>query len=266
MTTASAPASTGAAPAPAPVAGTPPAGTPPAPSPAPAPANIGEAPAAPAPAPHQPEAPGTIITYNPTGDAGLDMALGFVGKLGLSPTHPAMAAAQNGDFGMLKAHLASLGDKATGWQQYVALAEQAHATGKVAADAKHAENLALVQEAAGGPEQWTAIQKWAAENAEPHERESVNAALKQGGIAAKAMVQYLAGLYNRAPGTVVAPASATNPAAKAQTSSQEGGALTAAQYAKEVQAARVKLGFNFDGSREYQSLQARREAGRRRGI
>ena len=258
-TTAAAPApSTAVAAAPA-VAPATPAGPP----------NIGENPSGTPPVVAEPtaaEAPGTVISYNPTGDAGLDMALGFVGKLGLSPQHPAMAAASNGDFGMLKAHLASLGSKAEGWQQYVALAEQAHATGKVTADAKHAENLKAVQEAAGGEEQWNNIQAWAAANAEPEERTSVNAALAQGGIAAKAMVQYLAGLYNRAPGTTVNPAPVVNPAAKASSASQEGGALTAQAYAKAVQETRQKLGYSFDNSAEYRSLQMRREAGRRRGI
>jgi hypothetical protein len=251
-------------------AGTPPAspaGTPPA-----APANpaasltIGDDGAKPAPStPAGDDPAGTIIQYNSTGDAALDMALGFVGKLGIGPDHPAMQAAANGDHSLLKAHLASLGDKAKGWEQYIALAEKSHADGKSAAEAKAAATAQLVHDAAGGVEAWTEIQTWAKQNAEPAERAEVNAALKAGGMQAQAMVAYLKSLYEGASGTTVKPAEAVVPAAKANTGGP-GQALSAAQYALEVQALRGKMGYSFNESPAYADLQARRLAGQRRGI
>jgi hypothetical protein len=142
------------------------------------------------------------------------MALGFVGRLGITPDHPAMKAAANGDHSLLKAHLASLGDKAKGWEQYVALAEKSHADGKTVAEQKAAATAQLVHDAAGGVEAWTEIQTWAKANAEPNERAEVNAALKAGGMQAQAMVAYLKGLYEGASGTTVKPAEAVVPAAK----------------------------------------------------
>lgn len=248
-------------------AGTPPTSTPPASTPpASASLTIGDEATTPANgAPAGDEPAGTIIQYNKTGDAALDMALGFVGKLGIGPEHPAMVAAANGDHSLLKAHLASLGAKAQGWEQYIALAEKSHADGKTAAEAKAAATAQLVHDAAGGVEAWTEIQSWAKANAEPNERAEVNAALKAGGMQAQAMVAYLKGLYEGASGTTVKPAEAVVPAAKPNAGGP-GQALTATQYAMEVQALRGKLGHSFNESPQYADLQARRYAGQRKGI
>ena len=49
------------------------------------------------------------FAYDATGDAGLDYALNFVGKLGYGDTHPAIMAAQKGDFSLIRAELATKG-------------------------------------------------------------------------------------------------------------------------------------------------------------
>lgn len=218
-----------------------------------------------APLPAEPVGP-VVIEFNPTGDAGLDMALGFFGKLGLGPGDAAFDAASNGDFGMLKAKLGQLGDKAKGHEGFIALAEQAYAKGADAAKGKIAKDVAAIHQAVGGEAQWKTIQKWASENAEPAEKVEVNAALRQGGVAAKAMAQWLAGKYAKAAGTTVEPASVVVPDASKPGAPAVNGALSAKDYAAEVAAARQKLGWNFDGSREYQALQARRAAGKRAGL
>lgn len=207
-----------------------------------------------------------VIEFNPTGDAGLDMALGFFGKLGLGPGDKAFDAAANGDFGMLKAKLGQLGNKATGYEGFVALAEQAYAKGAEANKGKVAKDVAAIHSAVGGADQWKAIQAWASANAEPHEKAEVNAALRQGGVAAKAMAQWLAGKYATAAGTTVEPADIVTPGAAGKVASSANGALTAKDYATEVQAARAKLGWKFDGSKEYAALQARRVMGQRQGL
>lgn len=207
-----------------------------------------------------------VIEFNPTGDAGLDMALGFFGKLGLGPGDAAFDAATNGDFGMLKAKLGQLGDKAKGFEGFVALAEQSYEKGKAANAGKVAKDVAAIHQAVGGEEQWKAIQKWASANAEPDEKASVNAALKQGGVAAKAMAQWLASKYAGAKGTTVEPADIVAEGAAGKAASTVTGALSAAAYAVEVQATRAKMGFKFEGSREYAALQARRLAGKKAGL
>ena len=90
------------------------------------------------------------FTYDPTGDAGLDYALNFVGKLGYGDTHPAIIAAQKGDFSLIRADLATKG--VAGSDAVMALAEQAH-TRFVAEDAKKSEELAsFAAQAAGSAE------------------------------------------------------------------------------------------------------------------
>jgi hypothetical protein len=207
-----------------------------------------------------------IIEFNPTGDAGLDMALGFFGKLGLGPGDKAFDAAANGDFAMLKAKLGQLGNKATGYEGFVALAEQAYAKGAEANKSKVAKDVAAIHAAVGGADQWKAIQAWASANADPHEKAEVNAALRSGGVAAKAMAQWLAGKYAKADGTTIEPADVVVPGGAGKAPASANGALSAKDYAAEVQAARQKLGYKFDGSKEYAALQARRTMGQRQGL
>lgn len=224
---------------------------------------IGEAPKPAGPIVAEADTVGAV-SYATTGDAGLDMALTFVGNLGLGPEDPAMAAAMDGNFGLLKAKLSALGDKAKGWEQYVALAEKAHTDTANATKAKVEADTKVIHDAVGGKDNWNAISKWAGENAEPAEKESVNAALKAGGLAAKAVAIYLQGLYGRAQGTTVEPEPVVQPGAAAKPDAS--GALTASQYAKEVQALRAKEGFRFESGAAYKQLNARRQAGQRQGI
>lgn len=226
---------------------------------------IGEAAPSPDPLKAEPAGP-VVIEFNSTGDSGLDMALGFFGKLGLGPGDAAFDAATAGDFSMLKAKLGQLGAKAQGYEGFVALAEQSYAKNAETHKAKVAKDTAAVIAEAGGEAQWKAIQTWASANAEPEEKAAVNAALKQGGVAAKAMAAWLAGKYAKAQGTTVEPTAEVTAEGAASRAGASSGALSAKQYAAECAAARAKLGYAFDGSREYQSLQARRVAGQRAGI
>lgn len=220
---------------------------------------IGEEPAA------EPAAAGpATVAYEGTGDVGLDMALEFVGNLGLGPDDPAMAAAMNGDFAMLKGKLSGMGDKAKGWERFIALAEKSHTATAEARKAQVAKDTEAIHNVVGGAEAWAAVSKWAGANAEPAERVAVNEALSKGGMVGKAMAAYLHGLYTKAQGTTVQPGQVVNPAAAGR--ADPVGPLTAAQYAQEAQALRAKMGYNMDGSQAYQALQARRMAGRRAGI
>jgi hypothetical protein len=201
------------------------------------------------------------VTWEPTGNVGLDMSLKFLGKHGFGPDHPAMQAAENGDFSLLRAELATNG-KATGWEEMLALGESAFKGLKDAADAKSAEQRTLIETAVGGADKWEAIQKWASENAEPHEKESVNAALAAGGLAAKAVAVYLAGLHGRASGVTVEPESAFNGAPAANAAGAGAYALSPRAYVAEVQKLAAVTGGRPDSHPDYPKLQARRNAWR----
>jgi hypothetical protein len=190
------------------------------------------------------------------------MALGFLGKLGINGDDPAMKAAEAGDFEMLSAKLALMGDKAKGWEQIVALGKQSY--GRVqdtqkadAAKTQDAILSAFGTDKAEAAKQWETVRAWAKENAEPHERSAVNAALAAGGIAAKAMAMYLQQLHRGSATATIDPAVVTR---MASTSSNDSGALSPAQYKTATAELRAKLGGGMELSPEYKSLQARRLA------
>jgi hypothetical protein len=197
------------------------------------------------------------VVYEPTGDVGLDMALEFVGKQGLAVDHPAMKAAQEGDFSILKATLAAKGTP--GWEQFVALGEAAYKRTQEA-EAKSAAALTeLVHTAAGGKEEWKAIQTWAAANATPAEKAEINALLNKGGLAAKGAVTYLTNAYNKAANVVREPKDALDPnAARGAPPSGDNSPLSAAEYSRAVQQLNVKLAGRLEESKEYAALQRRR--------
>lgn len=198
-----------------------------------------------------------VVTYEPTGDVGLDMALAFVGKAGISQEHPAMQAATNGDFSILKATLAAKG--VAGWEQFVALGEAAYARTTADNDKKAAASREAVYKVAGGEDNWNAIKTWAGTNATPEEKAEINALLNQGGLAAKGAVQYLMQAYAKAANVEVNP---RDPLANAGAlpAAVANAPLSAREYAAEVQQLNNKLGGRLEGSKEYASLQRRRAA------
>lgn len=236
----------------------------PAPAAAPAPAPVVETtlgdPAAPAATPATPEAPapatGETVAYDPTGDVGLDIALGFVGKLGIAADHPAMQATATGDFSLIKAHLATMGDKAQGWEQMVALAEASFTrTSAAAADTKAKVSAAVVQ-VAGSADTWNTIKSWASANATPDEKAQINSMFDAGPVSARAAAILLKDAYSKANGTVVEPKSAVNNGASGAASATAG-PLSPKQYAAEVRELHNKLGTRMETSSEYAALRRR---------
>lgn len=204
----------------------------------------------------------TPVLYEPSGDVALDMALEFVGNLGFGPDDPVMKAAADGNFALLEAKLASMGDKAKGYEKFIALGKSAHANTEAKAKAEAAKNAEGIYSVVGGAANWKAINEWAGKNAEPAERATVNAALNAGGMQAKAMAYYLSTLYERAGNVVVKGKSAVDSGAANGGGGADSGALSPRAYTKEVDALRKKLGGRLDGSREYAQLQQRRNAWR----
>ena len=253
---AAAPAAPAAAAAPAaPAAPTVPAAAPAAPT-------QGAAPAAPAEGQDQGPQP---VEWAKTGDAGLDMALSFVGARGFGPQHPAVLAAVQGDFSLLRAELAGMGDKATGYEAYVALAEKAYQADKARADAQYEQSVQAVTEVVGGTENWQAIHQWAKANADERERAEINAMFDAGPRQAKAAALYLKTLYENAHGTLTPGARVAKENASGHYTPTAGGPITSArEYAQAVLALEQKVGkANIQDHPEYHQLQQRRLAGRR---
>lgn len=198
------------------------------------------------------------VVYEPTGDVGLDLALDFVGKAGIPSNHPAMVAASEGDFSILKATLAAKGVQ--GWEQFVALGEQAYQKTVAATEAKSKALREAVHKEAGGAEEWGAIQKWAGANATPEEKAEINNLLNQGGLQAKLAVQYLVSAYGRANNVTREPKDPTANASRGGLPGTNDGPLSPKEYAEAVRSLNNKLNGRLEGSREYDQLQRRRAA------
>jgi len=211
-------------------------------------------------APLEAETGAAGVIYAPTGDAGMDIALAFVGKLGLEPNDPAMIKAGEGDFSYLEAKLAALGDKALGWQQHVELAKNSYNSAVKTAQANAATITSAVHETAGGEDAWATLQGWAKETATDAEKIQVNKMLNESPVSARAAVIMLQQLYNQAGGTTVTPANPLKGAVPA------GGAVTDAnaplsprEYTKALDKLSRERGVDAinNGSPEYRALQQR---------
>jgi hypothetical protein len=189
-----------------------------------------------------------VVTYAPTGDAGMDMALAFAGNLGLGMDHPAMLATASGDWSLLEAHCASLGDKAKGYERLIALAMEADGRLTEKATARTANINAAISGVLG--ETQAAVLEWATTTATPDEKRDINAMLRANPVQARAAAMMLADLYAKASGTVVKPASATTGAA-AVPSAQSNAKLTNRQFADEVS----KLVTEYGASRYQQTTE-----------
>lgn len=216
-------------------------------------------PVTPPAAPTEPTAP-SGEAFEPTGDAGLDLAASWIQGLGIAADDPAIIAAMDdGNFDFLKAKLASLGDKARGWEQYIALAEKGMGNLKTTATAKANETLGVIHEAVGGAEAWEPIKEWASANADPAEKEAINAMFEQGGLAARAAASLLNSMYQQAAGTTVEPMAATTSAPAS--SKGTNAALSPSDYAAELNKLAAKIGSHrLDDSPEYAALRQRRLA------
>lgn len=243
------------APAPAPAApATAPAAPAPAPAPGTTPADLGTP--APAPAPVDTPAPAPV-KYEATGDTALDVALEFFAAQGFNPEHPAMVAADGGDFGPLKAALKEKGTPGAASQ--IKLAEEGYARLVAKERATVEANIKAVYDAAGGEAEWNLIRSWAATAATEAERTAATAGLKQGGLVATAVVEYLKTRFERSGARTKTPAPTTATASPGAVTSS---ALSPREYAAAAQTARMS--FRGPGAWEdsavYRDLQSRRRA------
>jgi len=193
-----------------------------------------------------------VVTYDPTGDAGLDFSLAFIGSLGIEGTDPAMVAAANGDFSFIEAKLAAMGDKAKGWEQHIALGKQAFNRQLDAFKAEQGKTLAAVHAVAGGEDQWKALVAWAGTQVSPEGKAALDAMFDAGPTSAAMAARMLVQAHAEAKGTTVKPANPAQAASGVAPAAPT--ALTQANYAKEVDALYQQIGSRMDTSPEYAAL------------
>lgn len=199
--------------------------------------------------------------FDKVGHPAIDLAIDFVSGLGIKADDPAYLAAKDGDFDLLKVKLATMGDKARGWEQVLAVAEKGYGEMSDKAQADADAKTTLIHEVAGGEEVWAEIRDWAKANADDSEKKDLNAMLNAGGLHAKAAVMYLKGLYAGSPDTSQPPSPAVKQTA-GSSPAQGSQALSPAEYKAAINELSRKLGPRIDDSPEYAQLKARRAAWR----
>lgn len=249
----------------------------PAPAPAPAPAST-PAPAptskleaadpAPAPTPEADKKPTPKddgkgsdapepVSYRETGDAQLDYVLSYVGSYGFGPDHPAIKAAEGGNFDQLEVELAKLDAK--GAAQVINLARKSYESYQAKAQEAAQATQQILHQAAGGEEEWAAVQQWASENATEDEKAFINKALAEGGVAAGIVGQWLASNFRSSTETAFKgkeAAKAPAPAAKPESGSTE--KLSAKEFGAKTQELYRKYGNDYNKTAEYKALAKRR--------
>lgn len=208
-------------------------------------------------------APTAVESFESTGDPALDIALEFFASKGIGADHKAMAAAMKGDFTLLEATLAVMGDKAKGYERMLAIGKTSYTRAQEAVTAKVTAAKKDIIEAVGGEDKWKEIYGWASTAGTEQDRAEASAALRAGGVQAKAMALYLKSIYDQGS-EVKTPSTVANESATGRAPPEA--PMTAARYAQEVNTLRNTLGNGFDESPQYVALQARRQAARQRGI
>ena len=205
----------------------------------------------------------TKYDYEPTGNSNLDYALQYVGDLGYGPAHPAILEAQKGNFALIRAELARKG--VPGAEAVVSIAEASYKELQSQHATKAQELTTFAHQVAGSPENWAEVQSWARANADPAEKQQINAALAQGGVLAKAVINFLVDTYSQKNTLNRSPKSAVQPGAAA-TQVVTSGPLSRGEYGRAVAELSSKYpGRDISGMPEYQDLQRRRLLGMRSG-
>lgn len=207
----------------------------------------------------KPDAPAgdVIVEYAPTGDAGLDLALQFVGELGFGPERADMKAAMSGDFSLLEKSLKDLGATAKGYERSIAVAKQSYKNIIDGRKAKEDTVLKAITDAAGGVPQWNAVHEWVATEATAEQKADITAAFKAGAFAAGAMARQLTEMYKASGKSTIAPKSAVKETA-GTVPDTSGGALSPQQYKEEVRRLETKYGYRLQDTDEYRNAVARR--------
>lgn len=200
--------------------------------------------------------------FEKTGDAGMDLALGWLSRLGYGSDDEVVKMAYEGDFRLLRAELSGRED-AHGWQEYVAIAEQ-YQKDSVAKEATRLVDIEkTVHETAGGEKVWNDVFAWAKANADEKQKAAFNKFIVDGDPTTAAMcAEWLVNRYREATGTSFEPAKAVKDTPSDNTNAATY-ALDPRSYAAKVSELSQKIGSqNVNASPEYAELKKRRAAWR----
>lgn len=194
-----------------------------------------------------------VTGFEPTGNVNADYALSQIAAAGIDGSHPAVVAALEGDFTLLKHALAVKG--VAGGDYLVDMLVKAAADAD-AADAAINEKITTdVVAMAGSQEQWDTVMAWARENADPEEKEALNEMF--GNVKThKIAAGYLLSAYDRAGGTREAAKGVVSPDGSTATGGRQapGGPLNRAQFSEEAAKLHRSMGDNYVNSPEYHAL------------
>lgn len=187
----------------------------------------------------------------------LEVALGFLKEHGIKTSDVAFQKAEEGDFSLLEALLAK--EDAKGADKMLAIMKSAVDDANAKAEEHHSKAAEEVN--AGIGENAPVVIEWVKENALPEEKSILQDMINAGGLYARAAGM----LMNSAYGASGQSKPAANPVQFSAPVNQ-GGPLTARDYAEAVDALSKKLGGTDPrGHHEYKALTLRREASRRAG-
>lgn len=213
------------------------------------------APAAPAVPPQAPEAtpaepPKAEATFEPSGNANVDYALGVISKAGIGPEHPAVKAAMDGDFGMLRHALAAAGVQ--GSDHLIAMVER-EAIAEAEREAADAKSIGeAVVSVAGSPEHWEDVVSWARTNADESEVETINGLLANKGTA-KIAAHYLVSMYDASLGDKE-PLRSAVPQGASVAQGQPQGKLSRQEFAREADKLYRQYGDAYVSTPAYKAL------------
>ena len=218
------------------------------------------------PAVTAPVAPPTVTIqteyqFEATGHASLDYALRYLGKQGIGPDHPAVVAAQQGNWSAMdvlaQERKLDTDVLALGKSGFTELQSKQQA----GVTAFHGELDKAAKDA--GLADWNAVKAFAAANSNPEELKAVNAVLAKGDAASKLLAQ---ALIQRAASVPANRDGATAVKQGASTVPPTTGAVTAKAYQEGVIALQSKYGVRYAQTPEFRALAESRLAARRAGL
>lgn len=189
------------------------------------------------------------------GDPGLTYAMKFLAGNGFNAENPAVEAAFNGDFSLLKAELAQKGVQ--GWEQALGLAEQSYERHTKENDAKAEKVGKLVTEVAESMGvDWEQAVAHVGKSASAEEKSALNSLLADPATAHIA-ARFISGSFIEAGDTEIEPAARAVGAETSAHAGPAGGALSRAEYKQELGKLRKTLGDDYINSPQAAALYRR---------
>lgn len=189
-----------------------------------------------------------------TEDHGLNYALGFLAKHGFTADNPAVDAAFGGDFSLLKAELAQKG--VAGWEQALALGEQAYGRAKEANDKKvEAAGKVVTEIAEQAGVDWNEAIAHVGTSATPEQKTALNTLLGDPATASIAAT-FITNAFLSTGQSESEPLPVTQNANAARQETG-GGPISRREYTAEMAKLRQSLGDNYLSSPQAQALYKR---------